>query len=334
MRELKELAKEGQAIELIHPGRELLPEEERFYTSVVDHKNGVTLSTFADLQQEKIPHATDRSAAVRVGISSSPAPDGRQLGFGTHHYDELAVRLARVLMNGGCQVQYGGWIKDDDPFSQVLLDAAINATREEAEDGSDEETTPLLESVQAWPHHKSFTAAAEADLHGICSIYRVDPPDGPGDDGKRERDALTRMRAAVHSSQSKLAIPTVDLRIALGGKMRGYAGAMPGVAEEVYYALESDVPLLILGGFGGVAGHIADWVLGDSALPRPLSKLSTPLLKFKHTITMLRRGTRTFVGLDYAQLSAVMTTQSVSAVVRTLAAVVADLRSERAFHYS
>src|ERR1700752_4109286 len=57
-----------------------------------------------------------------------------------------------------------------------------------------------------------------------------------------------------------------DARILLGGKVSGFEGSMPGIAEEALLAFEAKKPLFLLGGFGGCArdiiaelGHHEGW---------------------------------------------------------------------------
>ena len=48
-----------------------------------------------------------------------------------------------------------------------------------------------------------------------------------------------------------------DARIVLGGRIEGFKGRMPGIAEEALSALTAKQPLFLLGGFGGCARDIA-----------------------------------------------------------------------------
>jgi hypothetical protein len=47
-------------------------------------------------------------------------------------------------------------------------------------------------------------------------------------------------------------------RIILGGRVEGYKGRMPGIAEEALFTLRASQPLFLLGGFGGCARDIAE----------------------------------------------------------------------------
>ena len=49
-------------------------------------------------------------------------------------------------------------------------------------------------------------------------------------------------------------------RIVLGGRVNGYKGRMPGIAEETLLSLESSRPVFLLGGFGGCTRDIAETI--------------------------------------------------------------------------
>ena len=49
-------------------------------------------------------------------------------------------------------------------------------------------------------------------------------------------------------------------RIVLGGRIEGYKGAMPGIAEETCLSLKAGQPVFLLGGFGGCARDIAETI--------------------------------------------------------------------------
>jgi hypothetical protein len=58
----------------------------------------------------------------------------------------------------------------------------------------------------------------------------------------------------------------IDVRVAAGGNPKpGEPGTRrgPGVVEEAFLALRAGVPLLVIGGFGGAAGLIADALRGE-----------------------------------------------------------------------
>ena len=61
---------------------------------------------------------------------------------------------------------------------------------------------------------------------------------------------LTAMRQTMRSQS--------DARIVLGGRVEGYKGRMPGIAEEAFLSLQSKQPVFLAGGFGGCTRDIAE----------------------------------------------------------------------------
>ena len=69
-------------------------------------------------------------------------------------------------------------------------------------------------------------------------------------DDRAWRIGLTAMR--------ELMCAQTEARIVLGGKLEGYNGALPSVAEAALLALAAKQPVFLVGGFGGCARAIAD----------------------------------------------------------------------------
>ena len=63
---------------------------------------------------------------------------------------------------------------------------------------------------------------------------------------------LTAMRTVMRGD--------IRARIVLGGRIDGYKGAGPGIAEEAWLSLEARQPVFLLGGFGGCARDIAETI--------------------------------------------------------------------------
>jgi hypothetical protein len=49
----------------------------------------------------------------------------------------------------------------------------------------------------------------------------------------------------------------------MGGKLNGYVGLLPGVAEEALITLQANKPLYLLGGFGGATRAVIDILHGE-----------------------------------------------------------------------
>ena len=69
-------------------------------------------------------------------------------------------------------------------------------------------------------------------------------PSHAPDDGEWAR-GLTAMRRTM--------LLQSDARIVLGGRVEGYKGRLPAVAEETLLSLRAGQPVFVLGGFGGCA---------------------------------------------------------------------------------
>ena len=59
----------------------------------------------------------------------------------------------------------------------------------------------------------------------------------------------------IHARRS---LQETSARVVLGGRIEGYLGSMPGIAEEALLTLQAGRPLYLLGGFGGCARDIAE----------------------------------------------------------------------------
>lgn len=72
------------------------------------------------------------------------------------------------------------------------------------------------------------------------------------------REPTERDWKAGLSTARRAACMLSDCLVAIGGRTGGYKGRMPGVAEEIKAALSSQTPVVLVGGFGGCARHVAD----------------------------------------------------------------------------
>ena len=63
-------------------------------------------------------------------------------------------------------------------------------------------------------------------------------------------EGLTSMRLTMRSE--------TDARVVLGGRVEGFKGTMPGIAEEALLSLEARQPLYLMGGFGGCTRDVAE----------------------------------------------------------------------------
>lgn len=212
---------------------------------------------------------------IQVGISGSGGDaDVRLAGIGARHVGDFVVRLSRRLLEAGARLHYGGALSDyKNNITQALIDVAqgwtnLESQKEDEANGRPRQRPSPLVNYAAWPFHRFIALAQRAELTGICDFVHVDPdvPDLPpatsyaGENPEHARwtaDALTLMR--------KQSGEATEIRIVFGGKKHGWMGWLPGILEEVVCTLEAKKLPLVLGGFGGNAGEVADFLLDEQA---------------------------------------------------------------------
>ena len=195
-----------------------------------------------------------------VGISVSESPDLKALGLNDGHLRDAMAEIALHLLASGRSLVYGGDLRQHG-FTELLAELVGRYENHPRHRG-----TIAITDYLAWPVHIRMTSDELATLsaeHEPAVRLVFLTLDGarlarerrlklPGRDPHEEEwtKGLTAMRIAMcHDIQA---------RIVLGGRVEGYRGAMPGVAEEASLSLERGQPTFLLGGFGGCARDIAE----------------------------------------------------------------------------
>ena len=193
-----------------------------------------------------------------IGISISESPDMRFFGFSDGHLKDAMAGFAIHLLASGANIAYGGDLLDGG-FSRLIFDLVLRYRPYR-------EKVPPVTNYLAWPVHAAMTTedvrALDEELQGFARLVLVGqdgspmPREGhravPSDTVDQERwcVGLTAMRTLMREQ--------TDARLALGGKLEGHRGAMPGVAEEALLAIRAKQPVFLVGGFGGCARDIAE----------------------------------------------------------------------------
>jgi hypothetical protein len=191
----------------------------------------------------------------RIALSVSESSDLARLGLDSAHLELAVAELTRAIVFAGGTVVYGGRI--DWGFTSIVLDEAERF-------GS---------SVGAFEHYVPYSehsGVAHDDLdgyaRGLSVKARVRLIDAAGVAREvADASASSFARGEVDSTDALTAMRKVtsdvsDARVVLGGKVTGFVGAFPGVAEEAALTATQGKPLFIAGGFGGAAtlvGRIA-----------------------------------------------------------------------------
>ena len=206
------------------------------------------------------PSQTETTPAV--GISVSESPDLRVLGLSDGHLRDAMAEIALLLLASGKSLAYGGDLRQHG-FTQLLAEL-VGRYRDHPRHAG----TIVVTDYLAWPVHIRMTSnelaafSAEHEPAARLIFLALDgarlareqrlnlPAHEPHDDEWAK--GLTAMRTVM--------LGDIQARIVLGGRVEGYKGAMPGIAEETYLSLEAAQPIFVLGGFGGCARDIAETV--------------------------------------------------------------------------
>ena len=204
------------------------------------------------------PSQTDTPPSV--GISISESPDLRVLGLSDGHLRDAMAEIALHLLASGTSLAYGGDLRQHG-FTRLLAELVGRYRGHPRHAG-----TIVVTDYLAWPVHIRMTsnelAAFSADHEPAAHLVFLSldgarlgreqrlrlPAQEPQEDEWTK--GLTAMRTVM--------LADIGARIVLGGRVEGYKGAMPGIAEETHLSLEAHQPVFVLGGFGGCARDIAE----------------------------------------------------------------------------
>ena len=201
-------------------------------------------------------------APVRVALSVSESADLADRGFGAIHLRDASVELARLLLNAGCGLAYGGDLRQGG-FSELLTEIARSWGRWRRDDDDPVEGT-LLAWHLAWPFHLGLSRSEELDLLPDIRVLRGPAPEGvnPSDAPDRATEGGRRAVAQALTAMRRDMVAATGARVILGGRTTGSLGDLPGVLEEAELTLQAGQPLYLLGAFGGCAAIMVEAVRG------------------------------------------------------------------------
>jgi hypothetical protein len=221
-----------------------------------------------------------------AAISVSESPDMPVLGFTEEHLCDAMAEIARHLLALGARLAYGGDLRTQG-FTELLFELVARHGREQEEGDGQRSVTDFL----AWPVHILMSTAdleryaSELTEHaklvlltlegGHCTMdERHMMPQSPPTEVQWAQ-GLTSMRRVM--------LRATHARIVLGGRVEGYKGLMPGIAEEALLSLQARQPLFLIGGFGGCSRDIAEalGLAARSTTSRPKWKELEAFVDFK-----------------------------------------------------
>jgi hypothetical protein len=254
----------GKGLCIAYPGDGLPRIELNRLTQVF---RGLSLVSFEEVKRQaeparrktrRPPSMPRRRSPVLLSISDPSREDLARRGMRPRHLDDAAIRIARALLFEDYDVMYGGRPREgftagfQDDSGAVVIEAR-------------------LINYLGWPYKRALTAEQVADGFGVTRYVGV-PWAGEesaveGDPWAVAESATHTRRAVLHGNLRDLdgsIVPRPAGLIALGGQLNGFAGFLPGVAEEIALALEAGIAVYVLGGFGGAANAAAKVMSGKA----------------------------------------------------------------------
>lgn len=205
--------------------------------------------------------------AMRVALSISDPTTLAQQGLDVLQLHDMWVALTRHLLLSGAQLAYGLDLRAGG-YGEIMLRLL------EQRSGISRYKCDPVRSLIAWPLHltpdEKKSTSTWADLSKVVSREPIDlPPLARAVERTvfLPPDSLENLYVWCKSltyMRHKL-MEEVDALVAIGGQLSGYKGKYPGVVEEVKIALERDLPVFIVGGFGGCGDAMARASRGLSA---------------------------------------------------------------------
>ena len=192
-----------------------------------------------------------------ISVSISESPDLPVLGLSDEHLQDAMYEIATHLLANGADLAYGGDLRPGG-FTEMLFELLY---RYRSDVGSDE---AHITNYLPWPVHIGMDVDKITETASkLGQIYlRLIGRNGEDMSIEERQKMASRQPDEYEWSEGLTAMRRVmcaetDARIALGGRVDGYKGSMPGIAEEVLLSLESRRPVFLIGGFGGCAGDIS-----------------------------------------------------------------------------
>ncbi len=241
------------------------------YSSEADWHKDLEVHAFTPLWhvEEK-----DILSKERIGISISEFAGDGYVTYHLHkdHLVRLAQDLSRHLLARSATLLYGGDLRKDG-FTEFVLDEAMIL---QDRIGTD---IPVVENHLAWPLHLAspeIIAWQARYSHVMSTILHPLPKDIFDQvDEHTFLPPTTRQNLYIWSRcltrMREQSIGSSTVRVCAGGRRFGYKGKMPGVLEEVLFALYAEKPVFLLGGVGGVVADVCEAILGNS-VPDALSE--------------------------------------------------------------
>lgn len=196
---------------------------------------------------------------LKVAISISESQDIEEYGVRLYHLRSLIVELARYFLAFDMQLMYGGDIRYDKQFNfaEIIAQLVQSYNQEYTQDA-------VVTNYSSYPYYQKIDDALKTDLLDIVDFIEINP------DEKYDVNSSNLLEQSYITAQTLTKMreemtDIMDIKVIAGGKTENFSGKYPGVLEEAYLALKSEIPIYLIGGFGGVAKKIVDLLNGNIA---------------------------------------------------------------------
>jgi hypothetical protein len=213
---------------------------------------------------------------LRVGVSiSGSGEDLARRGFTESGLNRLTVRLSRALLAEGAGLAFGhDWREGGvmEAIASIAFDYRLPA--------APQEVGPAIVNLIPWPDLASATDPAL--LARLGRVVEITPALLPEELRPLEAQAIAAgrtsptwryLRARGLTHLRRRLVERCHARVALGGRLSGFDGRLPGIVEEVFLTCAAARPIYLAGLLGGAA-EILGGLLVDG---RPADGLRTAL---------------------------------------------------------
>lgn len=259
---------------VLHPDPVLTPEHREALTAVAPRVSLLTPSTLVGRYSNRERYLTSPLDGIRVGISASDISSKEATkGWTDWHLEDALVQILRNILNGGGSLSYGGDFSFRPKVSFTPLIASLTEAYRQTKErsvGSKDSIAPT-EAERSISQRLDIFQPADGKLSDIpkdvvCRVRHLGLSKELVEHAifSTEEIAANLPQGMKYSAMRKVMTNFCRGRVVLGGKSiprsaneDGYGGRFPGIAEEVFYAIEADQPVYLCGGFGGITQRLS-----------------------------------------------------------------------------
>jgi len=206
------------------------------------------------------PHKPNLTQASIIGFSIAESDDLPINGLTILHLVDAFVEFSRYILATEVKIAYGGDLREHG-YTRILFDLARQHTKTIAE------SKQRIINYLAWPYYKQLTEKEQAKLNLIAIIKRVGLPEDlkeyetidPDKEKFEHRYVIARSLTNMRKELDKV----INCRILLGGKTKDFLGKYPGIVEEAYISLKNNIPIYLVGAFGGATFNVIEALKGN-----------------------------------------------------------------------